>query len=1325
MARHLRPAALLAAVAVTASLVTAASAAPPSRDVEEPAYRTLLHAAERPSSPNPYLSLLPTGVEPQYREWDRYLRAEARAARTAAETATAPRGPRTVVTSESEPVGTRGVNDTPATADAVPGFGSGADPEATITGDLALGSGSSPAVVPAAPEDDGDLTKATVTGLGPESAVRYDDATIGDGPHGSTGSGTGDFDVYAVDLAADETLVVDVDAFVDGSPLDSFVLVYDSTGVPVAEADGDDVDFYDALLTYTAGAPDTYFVVVGGWLSFLDDPFDSASGTGADSEGPYDVTLARTTLDVDVMAVELEAGDVLGATVLDFTASVGVIAPDGSTLMMRSFDDASFIYGAGSPLEGGGSHLAVVAEQAGTHYVTVRDGIGPWELRLQAFRPGVERFREGRDQVLFVDLDGATLDVGALFGFGPSAAELSPLSAFLPALGLEDQEDAVVDAILASVRETLADDLETAANDDFGVTILNSRDHADPFGSPNVSRLVVGGTIPELGIPTIGIAQSIDPGNFAPGETGVVLLDLLLAPSCDFGDELLCFAGPGTDVVDLVGTGVGNIVAHEAGHFLGSFHTEQFNEVPSIMDQGGNLPNTVGVGDDGVFGTGDDVDVDLVADDFVANEGFRGREDTRTITAFGLTTGRDVDNDAPTTAPDSFEFTGGPLVVGAPGVVGNDTDPEFDALLTTLATPSDRGAVDLAPTGGFTYTPTAFGPTTFSYTASDGDAVSAETQVDVVVRCGAEDGALRNGSFEVGITSWCRDSGGSDVPWRTAGVGENIFLDVYGFDFGFFLTEPTDGELAAVVGWDGLPGDLRLSQFLSVPANVEAAPLTFDWRAAWDLETYACPDCGLSDRELRAVVSDALTGEVLVDELLATAAIGTVEPDTGSQQATLDLTAFEGRFLRFDVVATVPDVFSGPAQLQVDAVRFVPDVDETPLGVGDAYAVAIGGELVVDAADGVLANDTDVEDDALTAELVDGPAHGTVDLAADGSFTYVHGGAAVLTDTFTYRVSDDRTTSGETTVVVRVGDDGMVRLAGDDRIATAVAISRSTFPSAGTTARAAGDPQASAVVLARADAFADGLAGTPLAASVDAPLLLTFPDALHPTTAAELERVLAPGGTVHLLGGEVALSNAVADAVTDLGYEVVRIAGTDRYETATLVAGELGDVGTILVTRGDDFPDALSAGPAAIATGGAIVLTPADAPVDVTTAFLAEHTDATTIAVGGPAARAYPDLDALSGPTRHETAVLVANAFFEDPAAVGIARSDVFVDALAGGVHVGRAGGPILITPSDELHPAVFAWLDTQADALRVGFAYGGPVALSDDVVTAAATRIR
>ena len=97
--------------------------------------------------------------------------------------------------------------------------------------------------------------------------------------------------------------------------------------------------------------------------------------------------------------------------------------------------------------------------------------------------------------------------------------------------------------------------------------------------------------------------------------------------------------------IDLIGAGVGNITAHEAGHFFANWHTDQFNPVANIMDQGGNLPGLVGVGPDGIFGTADDVDVDFGKDTFVPNEGFTGVEDTLNTIAFGATTPEDDDAD--------------------------------------------------------------------------------------------------------------------------------------------------------------------------------------------------------------------------------------------------------------------------------------------------------------------------------------------------------------------------------------------------------------------------------------------------------------------------------------------------------------------------------------------------------------------------------------------------------------------------------------------------------------------------------------------------------
>jgi VCBS repeat-containing protein len=71
---------------------------------------------------------------------------------------------------------------------------------------------------------------------------------------------------------------------------------------------------------------------------------------------------------------------------------------------------------------------------------------------------------------------------------------------------------------------------------------------------------------------------------------------------------------------------------------------------------------------------------------------------------------------------------------------------------------------------------------------------------------------------------------------------------------------------------------------------------------------------------------------------------------------------------------------------------------------------------------GVLANDTDLDDDSLTATLVDSPDHGTVELAADGSFKYVPDAGFEGRDTFTYLASDGTAQSAPATVTIFVGN---------------------------------------------------------------------------------------------------------------------------------------------------------------------------------------------------------------------------------------------------------------------------------------------------------------
>jgi hypothetical protein len=96
-----------------------------------------------------------------------------------------------------------------------------------------------------------------------------------------------------------------------------------------------------------------------------------------------------------------------------------------------------------------------------------------------------------------------------------------------------------------------------------------------------------------------------------------------------------------------------------------------------------------------------------------------------------------------------------------------------------------------------------------------------------------------------------------------------------------------------------------------------------------------------------------------------------------------------------------------------------------PVAVADTYGVTTGTNLTVDAADGVLANDSDADGDALTAQLVGVPTpNGTLNFNADGSFSYTPDAGYTGADRFVYEAFDGEATSTPVLVTINVNAPG-------------------------------------------------------------------------------------------------------------------------------------------------------------------------------------------------------------------------------------------------------------------------------------------------------------
>ncbi|MCI2425489.1 Ig-like domain-containing protein [Candidatus Acetothermia bacterium] len=111
---------------------------------------------------------------------------------------------------------------------------------------------------------------------------------------------------------------------------------------------------------------------------------------------------------------------------------------------------------------------------------------------------------------------------------------------------------------------------------------------------------------------------------------------------------------------------------------------------------------------------------------------------------------------------------------------------------------------------------------------------------------------------------------------------------------------------------------------------------------------------------------------------------------------------------------------SDPGDAALIATRVVAVVNRPPVAVADTYPVLMDTVLTVPAP-GVLANDTDPDNDPLRAQLVTAPVHGVLDLRPDGSFTFTPPAGWHGIVTFTYRALDDRGgISDITTVTITV-----------------------------------------------------------------------------------------------------------------------------------------------------------------------------------------------------------------------------------------------------------------------------------------------------------------
>jgi putative cell wall-binding protein len=424
------------------------------------------------------------------------------------------------------------------------------------------------------------------------------------------------------------------------------------------------------------------------------------------------------------------------------------------------------------------------------------------------------------------------------------------------------------------------------------------------------------------------------------------------------------------------------------------------------------------------------------------------------------------------------------------------------------------------------------------------------------------------------------------------------------------------------------------------------------------------------------------------------------------------------------LIASVP-VGEGPTALAIDATTGRVYVAQSFFSA-PKIAVVDSGSTSVNATIALPAGADSIAMDSTTGTLVAGTLEpyegGTVnELAVINTVT----GTVAQTIPLSYP-GDVALGAGGTVYAASAADGvntsvldalGVSRVSGADRYATSVQVAHTEFP--GT---------ASVVYVASGENYPDALSAGPAAVDKVGPVLLTDPNDLTASVAAEIS-ALKPGSIV-IVGGTASVSAHVETQLKALAPKVTRESGADRYATSQmLVKDTFATVSTVYIATGANFPDALSAGAAAGSQKDPLLLVDgSETSVDAGTAATLKSLTATHLnidIVGGTASISaglagalakYGTVKRLPGADRYATAEAVNENAYSSASNVVLATGSNFPDALSATAWAGSTSSPLFLSQTSCVAPAVLA--DIHKLGATQATLVGGPSVLTQAVAT-------
>lgn len=388
-------------------------------------------------------------------------------------------------------------------------------------------------------------------------------------------------------------------------------------------------------------------------------------------------------------------------------------------------------------------------------------------------------------------------------------------------------------------------------------------------------------------------------------------------------------------------------------------------------------------------------------------------------------------NQRPVAVDDHYTVEEDPLLFvqsAATGVLTNDRDADGDPITAVLVEATKHGSLILNPDGSFVYDSVNnfFGTDSFTYTAND---LRASNPVTVTIEVTPlydpplpKPDSYRSLSRQVleipAVTGVLANDGNPDAAVLRAVLEQppahgRLTLQADGaFRYDPETFAGTTSFLYRVD--DGK----QISSPISATIVVNTAPVAAgdSFTATEDTRFISSRSVLSNDRDIDGQTLEATLKEPPTHGQLTWREDGTFDYQPNADFAGDDLFSYE--------------LFDGYDRSPPSLVRLtVKAVNDRPIARADGYVGLPNVPLQVGIANGLLANDIDVDDQSLAVERVSDPQHGTLELQAGGTFVYRPSPGFLGTDQFLYRTTDGDDVSEPvkveltiTTTPIRIGE---------------------------------------------------------------------------------------------------------------------------------------------------------------------------------------------------------------------------------------------------------------------------------------------------------------